>query len=81
MAIVLQLVLQVTLREELKAQLESLRLAMGQKEQALVARRQEKDELAVELEGSITRVNHLEKQLDATARGAKHASSSGGVAC
>ena len=50
--------------ETLKAQLESLRLAMGQKEQALAALRQEKDELTVELEGSVTRSNDLEKQLE-----------------
>lgn len=53
----------------LKAQLESLRLAMGQKEQALAALRQ-KDELTVELEGLLTRSNDLEKHLeDAQLRG------------
>ena len=39
--------------EMLKTQLESLRLAMGQKEQALAALWQ-MDELTVELEGSLT---------------------------
>ena len=43
---------------------------MGQKEQALAALRQEKDKLTVELEGSVTRSNDLEKQLeDAQLRG------------
>ena len=49
--------------EMLKNPLESLRLATGQKEQALAALRQ-MDELTVELEGSLTRSNDLEKQLE-----------------